>query len=355
MLKTASLALCLLFSVVSTTTSTSLTPQTSDGICVLYADDNTRSFYFSGVTSSGALHPQLLNLPSWDAVLLGLDSGEDEDTMYIVPQGVGSSDNMTIATVRTQAAGAATVSYAALGQVPGFEGIAPFTYMPVMHLDAKRGQMIAALQGMSGPPPAAGSPLRDPGDLFLVIADVFPSNGSVSKVWLDLTEQDARWGGGVISGVSAFDGASFWLNPIGGNVPSEQALYGFPLNGSAATVVPYGAQLNLAHLFFSEVQNGLLAVLDNGSGQPLLARFSPPSPDFKTLFTWNLTAGEQSWGLYDVSPDGSKFLSVLVDKDGESPVLSIVDLALLKEVKRTAIQGFHSSDTLCDVNWCNVD
>ena len=73
-----------------------LATASKDGICILYADDNTRSFYFSGVTPTGALHPQLLNLPTWDAVLCGLDSGEDEDTMYIVPQGVGASPNMTL-------------------------------------------------------------------------------------------------------------------------------------------------------------------------------------------------------------------------------------------------------------------
>jgi hypothetical protein len=228
--------------------------------------------------------------------------------------------------------------------------------MPVMHLDTQRHQMIAALQGMEGPPPARAPrrPLRDSGDLFLVIADVFPSNGTVSRVWLDLTEQDARWGPSGISGVSAFDGFSFWLNPIGGEVPTGQALFGFPLNGSAATVVPYGSQLNLVHLFFSEVQKGLLAVLDDGNGQPRLARFSPPSSDFKTMFTWNLTAGEQSFGLYDVSPDGTQFASVLVDKNGQNPELSIVDLMQLKELKRVRIVGFLASEMLVDINFCNV-
>jgi len=335
----------------------------ADGICVLYASDSTRSFYFSGVTAAGALHPQLLDLPNWDAVLCGLDSGEDEDTMYIVPQGVGADPNMTIATVRTQANGTASVTYAVLGDVPGFGGVAAYTSMPVMKLDTTRGQMIAALVGTDGPPPGGAparaappsEPVRDPGDLFLVIADVFPSNGSVSKVWLDLTEQDARWGSGSISGVSAFDGERFWLNPVGGNVPSGQALYGFPINGSAATVVPYGEQPTVAHLFFSTAQKGLLAVVDtDNNDRSVLARVSPPSPTFEPIFAWNLTAGEQVYGLYDVSPDGSKLLSVLVDKNGEEPVLSIVDLTLLKEVKRIAIEGFQTSDTLVDVNWCNV-
>ena len=335
------------------------TTASKDGICILYADDNTRSFYFSGVTSTGALHPQLLNLPTWDAVLCGLDSGEDEDTMYIVPQGVGASPNMTIATVRTQPGGTASVSYAALGEVPGFEGVAPYTYMPVMHLDPKRGQMIALLEGVAAPPPTAASPhrrpLKDLGDLFLVIADIFPANGTVSRVWLDLTEQDARWGSGSLTGVSAFDGQSFWVNLVGGEqgpIPTGQALYGFPLNGSAHTVVPYGSAPNLAHLFYSQAQQGLLAVVDNGSS--VLARFSPPSPAFAPLFAWNLTGGEQDEGLYDVSPDGSKLLSVLVDKNGEHPVLSIVDLVGLKEVRRVPLQGFPDSMSLVDVNWCNV-
>ena len=334
----------------------------SDGICVLYANDATRSFYFSGVTAAGELHPQLLDLPSWDAVLCGLDAGEDEDTMYIVPIGVGANHNMTIATVRTQANGTAAVSYAVLGEVPGFAGVAQYTYMPMMHLDTKRSQMIATLVGQDGPPPSAprsakrgpSSPVGDPGDLFLVIADVFPSNGTVSRVWLDLTEQDARWGAAAVSGVSAFDGTSFWLNPISGNVPSGQALYGFPINGSAATVVPYGTQPNIAHLFYSNVQEGLLVVLDNGDGKSILARFSPPSPTFKPIFSWNLTNGEQDEGLYDVSPDGSKLLSVLVDSSGLNPVLSIVDLTLLKEVGRIPIKGFNNGDSLVDVNWCNV-
>jgi len=282
--------------------------------------------------------------------------------MYIVPTGVGSNPNVTVATVHTMPAGTASVTYATLGQVPGFEGIAPYTYMPVMHLDTQRGQMIAALQGLSSRPPAAlrGAAPRpkvgDLGDLFLVIADVFPANGTVSKVWLDLTEQDARWGSGSISGVSAFDGAAFWLNPISGNVPSGQALYGFPLNGSAPMVVPYGSLINLEHLFFSQVRGGLLAVIDDDNQQPILARFShTATPPFTTIFKWNLTGGEQSEGLYDVSPDGTKLLSVLVDKNGGNPVMSILDLTQLKEIKRITLQGFSSSEGLCDVNWCNVD
>ena len=62
---------------------------------MLYANEDTRSFYFSGVSPAGALAPQLLALPTWDALLVGLDAGEDDDTFYIVPEGVGSSPNMT--------------------------------------------------------------------------------------------------------------------------------------------------------------------------------------------------------------------------------------------------------------------
>jgi hypothetical protein len=347
------LKLCLFTTLLYSTLVTSL----QDGICVLYANDDTRSFYFSGVTVSGALNPQLLDFSNWDSVRCGLDSGENEDTIYIIPEGVGKNPNMTIATVHTQTNGTATISYSVLGQVPGFEGVAPYTFMPVVHLDKKRNQMIAALEGQSGPsqllsPPA--SPLRDPGDLFLVIADVFPSNGTVSKVWLDLSEEDLRWGTASLSGVSAFDGYSFWLNPVGGNTPSEQALYGFPINGTATTAVPYGNQLNLAHLFFSAAQSSLLAVLDNGDAHSTLARFSPPSPEFIPIFSWNLTSNEQDYGLYDVSPDESKLLSVIVDKNGEGPILVIVDLVTLKEIQRIPIKDFQNSDTLVDVNWCNV-
>jgi hypothetical protein len=86
----------------------------------------------------------------------------------------------------------------------------------------------------------------------------------------------------------------------------------------------------------------------------VLARVSPPSPDFKPIFAWNFTSDEEDYGLYDVSPDGSKLLSVIVDKNGEGPVLSIVDLVQLKEIKRIAIKGFQDSEMLVDVNWCNV-
>jgi hypothetical protein len=113
-------------------------------------------------------------------------------------------------------------------------------------------------------------------------------------------------------------------------------------------------QPNIAHLFYSNVQEGLLVVLDNGDGKSVLARFSPPSPTFKPIFSLNLTNGEQDEGLYDVSPDGSKLLSVLVDSSGLNPVLSIVDLTLLKEVGRIPIKGFNNGDSLVDVNWCNV-
>ena len=32
---------------------------------------------------------QLLAFPQWDALLVGLAAGEDEDTLYVVPEGVG--------------------------------------------------------------------------------------------------------------------------------------------------------------------------------------------------------------------------------------------------------------------------
>jgi hypothetical protein len=332
----------------------------SDGVCILYSQDTTRSYLFSGVTAKGALNPQLLNFPNWDGVLLGLDSGEDEDTMYIVPIGIGSNPNMTIATIQTVPSGTANVSYAVLGSVPGFENIAPYTYMPTLHLDTKRSQMIATLVGTDGQPPAIAGPIAssDPGDLFLVIADIFPSNGTVSRVLLDLSEQDLRWGSAVLSGVSAFDGEMYWLNPEYGNVPSGQALYGFPLNGSAPTVVPFGTTPNLAHIFYSTAQKGLLTVMESvdGSEKPFLARFSPPSPTFTPIFSWNLTANEEDWGLYDVSKDGTKLLSVIIDSKSGTPSLVIVDLVNLKEIQRIPIHGWNQNiNTMCDVNFCNIN
>lgn len=352
-----------------------------DAVCLLYADDTTRSFYFGGVSPSGKLVP-LLTLQAWDSVLVGLDAGEDNSTLYIVPEGVGPSPNMTIATLHTSTNGSASVSYAVLGAVPSFP--APYTYMNTLHLDAERGQMIATLVGMAGPPPASPSssysPLAaagvrpgvasrrrrsrggshaltrvgDPGDLFFVVADVFPRNGTVSRVWLDLSEYDMKWGDGAISGVSAFDGSSYWVNPVGGQVPSGQALYGFPLNGSAPTVVPYGRDLSLGHLFYSTAQRALLGVMEDATtGVPSLVRFTPPSANFTTLFTWPGT--DQDWGTYDVSKDGSQLLSVLVDKKGVNPALSIVSLVgQIKEVNRIPLQGFSESDTVCDVNFCSV-
>lgn len=85
-------------------------PAVKDGMCILYANDATRSFYFSGVTAAGALNPQLLTFSNWDALLLGLAAGEDENTLYVVPQGVGTENNMTIATVKTSPGGTANVS-----------------------------------------------------------------------------------------------------------------------------------------------------------------------------------------------------------------------------------------------------
>ena len=149
-----------------------------------------------------------------------------------------------VATLRTAANGTASVSYAPLGRVPGFE-FAPYTYLSTLHLDAPRQQMIGSLVGLQDPPPAAGPRRRrgsrvvgDPGDLFFVVADVAPATGAVAKVWLDLSEWDLRLGGGAITGVSAWDGAVYWTNAIAGQVPSGQAIYGFPRNGSAPIVIP---------------------------------------------------------------------------------------------------------------------
>lgn len=325
-----------------------------DGMCIVYANDDTRSFYFSGVTAAGALHPQLLEFKNWDALLLGLAAGEDENTLYVVPQGVGPRDiNMTIATLTTSPNGTAAVSYAVLGGVPGYDVPHAFTYMPTMHLDEARGQMVAMLEGTNGPPPAARS-VRDPGDLFLVIADVFPANGTVGSVLADLGALDMRWGEGAISGVSALAGGAYYINAVGGNVPSGQAIYGVPLNGSAPTLVAYGADANVAHLFYSQAQGGLLVITTDGKGAPTLARFSPPSPVFTPIFSWNVAGGLEDFGLYDVTPDGSKLLSVLTNADGEAPRLVVLDLVALKELVRIPLSGFSAAETVCDVSWCNV-
>jgi hypothetical protein len=45
---------------------------------------------------------------------------------------------------------------------------------------------------------------------------------------------------------------------------------------------------------------------------------------------------------------------VLVDKNGQNPELSIVDLMQLKELKRVRIVGFLASEMLVDINFCNV-
>jgi hypothetical protein len=221
-----------------------------------------------------------------------------------------------------------------------------------MHLDTARGQIVAMLEGEQGPPPAVG----DPGDQFLVLADVFPANGTVSRVLVDLSAWDQRWGDGVITGVSALDGATatYWANTVGGAVPSGQALYGFSINGSAPVVVPYGAVVNVAHVFYSAARGGLLVVTTDDSGAPTLARFNPPSPVFTPVFSWNVTGGLEDWGVYDVTPDGTKLLSVLVDKNGEHPRLAVLDLVNLQELARVPLQGFTTADTVCDISWCNV-
>jgi len=320
-----------------------------DGICLLYTD--SRSYYFSGVSPEGALVPQLLSMP-WGGVFVGLDAGEDDDTFFITPEGVGSNTSMIVATLRTNSTSrSASVSYAMLGAVPGFP--APFTYPLTLSLDASRSQMMAMLVGANNLPPSRKTRgVGDAGDLFLVLADVFPANGSISRVWLDLTELDTRWGDGGIAGPAALDGGVYWVSAEGGNVPSGQALYGFPLDGSAPTVVPFGAVLNLDHLFFSSAQRGLFAVFHDDTGYfPTLARFTPPSAAFETVFAW----GDVSdMGAYDVSPDGSLLLAMVEDK-AFNPFISVVDLRSLKEVSRIAIKGLSKNrDIICDVNFCNI-
>jgi len=320
------------------------------GICLLYTD--SRSYYFSGVSPAGDLAPLLLTMP-WGGVFVGLDAGEDDDTFYITPEGVGSNPNMTIATLRTNSSShTASVSYAALGAVPGYD--APVTYPLTLNLDASRSQMIAILVGADNLPPlqrARG--VGDVGDLFLVLADIFPANGSISRVWLDLSAQDMRWGDGGISGQSTLDGSGiYWVEAEGGNVPSGQALYGFPLNGSTPAVVPIGAVLNLDHLFYSEAQGGMFAVFHDDTGYfPTLARFTPPSAKFETVFAWGNVSDA---GTYDVSTDGSLFLAVVFDTSF-NPFISIVNLKSFKEVSRIAIRGFSKNrDIICDVNFCNL-
>ena len=59
----------------------------------------------------------------------------------------------------------------------------------------------------------------------------------------------------------------------------------------------------------------------------------------------------------------STTVAAIIERDGRYLLLSIwandgalivYDSQTLKEIKRIAIKGFQDSETLVDVNWCNV-
>jgi hypothetical protein len=196
-------------------------------VCMLYIDGVTNKFNFGPISPDGSVS-SLVELGNWSEVGNGIDAGYDNTTFFAQPEvvtgGAGSSGMLRrrrrgkydvdmlkadrtigitssssssaagsaafVATVKINSARTgASVNYATLGPVPGHAGSG--TALADLSLDSTRSTMVGTVESTSGA-------------FLFVLCDVTPMDGTVDKVWRDITSDWESWAF-MKYGVSAYE------------------------------------------------------------------------------------------------------------------------------------------------------
>jgi hypothetical protein len=338
-------------------------------LCVLYADGKTNQFMFGNLVADGTL-TSLVTLPTWDAVENGIDMGEDNRTFYTEPSiggarraragkrvpGVpvpgkalrgggagGAGGGATLATITVDKR-SASVSYATLAAAPGHAGQPDA--IADCSLDAGRGQMVGTVESAGGA-------------IFFLIADLFPSNGTISTVWRDLTAQWYTWAW-LKYGVAAYDdgGQTYYLTvgvKDGGGGVTETVM-GWPLaNASAPPVaLPLPPGYDLLALRWSKPLRAPIALATDRTKLTLTwLAYSPSAKAWAPFLSYPPgTVTSMQLGQVEISGDGALAIASLQDAKTGGFLISYVSVAAKKEVARFTLAD--NRTLVADIALCDA-
>jgi hypothetical protein len=306
----------LLFAATAAVAAAAAPPAGLPRVCTLYLDE-TATFLFGAIESTGSI-TKLLSLPAnITAVMNGVDAGEGGNLFYVSPEVDGATNDGIMLTVDfTNKTG--TTYYSEVRAVPGYPGPSGYT---TMNLDPSRNQMIGALVGT----------VKE----FFVIADVFPRNGTVSKVWADFSTEFKTWGY-LKTGCSAYDfNAQVYYVIAGTGKQQNETVVGMPLSGKAFT---YSIEdgYDFISLRYSAYYKGLVALARDFSTTPESMSYVRQEAG-KWVRVFHYEAGVHYVGMAQTEIDAAGTTIVSALTDGNSIILSYVDLTTGKESYRVKI------------------
>lgn len=284
-------------------------------VCAVYGADPAVDFAFGALARNGTLS-QLATLPqSINLIMNGVYAGESGDQFYLSPAESASTDDAIVVSIKFTNT-TANVTVNALGAVPGHTGPAA---VGDMNLDSTRGQMIGLLFGTESE--------------FEVVADLNPSSGTVTKVWLDFTAQAKTWEYQK-QGCSCFvDTAGVYYIVAGVTKAgvTNETIVGMPINGAAFTFTPVTGIDIIGLRWSAHFQSLVLLARDFSTSPETVSWFLVSSAGKLTkIFNYGTGTTYLGMGLAEISADGTTVAAALVTTEGK-PLVSYVNLVTAKE------------------------
>lgn len=328
-------------------------------VCALYVNSKDE-FAIGAVLDDGNITSAQV-FKTWDEAMNGIDAGEEPNLFYVSPGFASRTKSLrsrlskrahklaattySVASVKIANATSATTSYATLQPIKGYPGIPALT---AVNLDAARGQMIGSLE-------------RADELGYFVIADVFPQNGTTSKVWVDFTATWKTWSF-MKYGVSTYD-FKRGIYYLDAGLASTQNIVAFPLtggNGKPAYTTVDDAW-DIYTLKYSATRDSLVALVNNKATGELAywevsaAAAAAGGAKWSVLFSYP-TGKDFSMELGQMELDPTQGSNVAVCTLEIPPkggfAVSWVDLQAKKEIKRVVLAD--PLTLLADLAWCNV-
>lgn len=318
-------------------------------ICVLYIDENVK-FAFGGLNTNGNIS-RLIEFSTWADVMNGIDASEGNTTFFVEPgvSGVsrkrdravkraipraptspkpvdGDASGTLVATVSITAdKKAATVSYSNLGPIPGHTSLPDA--LADMNTDTVRNQIVGCVE-------STGS------ELLFVIADLAPSNGTIFKVWRDITAEWQTWNW-MKYGVSCFDSVNqIYFLVVGVN--NVETVLGFPLNSTTTTVtysMPSG--YDIFSVQWSDSFGGPVVMAnDRNKNTITYLAWKSSQNTFVPVFSYPTnTVTSLELGQTEISTDGTIAVSSLQSLTTNQFLISYVNLKTAKELSRYTLMN----------------
>ena len=322
-------------------------------VCLLYIDENVL-FAFGGLTTSGNI-TRLIEFKTWADVMNGIDGDISNTTFYVQPGLAnrrqvgkysiphtstkrinGGATGSTVATIQiTPAKTAATVAYSTLGPVPGHASVPDA--IADMNVDTNRKEIVGTVESTAD-------------TLFFVIADLYPSNGTVSNVWRDITTEWQTWTW-MKYGVSCYNSDNQIYYLVVG-VKDVETIIGFPLNGTAPVSYTLQTGYDIYSLRWSETFKGpVIFALDRN--KQTFTYLAWKNNAFVPVFSYPTnTVSSLELGQTEINAAGNIVVSTLQSITTNDFLVSYVNIQTGKELARYTLMNpkwLTADISLCDV------